>query len=213
MGQTLRYGKARLSYEDTSLLITPTPVVSFKEVYAEGRYWAPRISDKAALQLLKRKMDKQVSYLRAYRGFRASGAKEERELGEGRAFLRWLMRHELSVAWESEDLNLHPYFSQKDAPKHDPSDEMSRDMSFAIAPVSVNGKKVKLYLADDDVLRLFHMQQGQQEDFLKLVSRYVEQRHQWMAKQLPALPFVEWLALQGHRPGFNRGQIGFQLPF
>lgn len=213
MGQLLRYGKATLTLEDSSPLITPTPVVNFKQVYAEGRYWAPRISDKAALQLLKRKMAKQVSYLRAYRGFRASGAKEEKELGEGRAFLRWLIRHELSVAWESEDLQLHPFFGQKDAPRHDPNDEMAMDMSFAIAPVSVNGKKVKLYLADDDVLRLFHMQQGQQEDFLKLVSRYIEQRHQAQARLLPALPFVEWLALQGHRPGFNRGQIGFQLPF
>ena len=213
MGTTLRYGKATLTHEDSLLLVTPTPVVKFKEVYAEGRYWAPHISDKAALLLLKRKMAKQVSYLRAYRGFRASEAKEERELGEGRAFLRWLMRHELSVAWESEDLLLHPYFAHKDAPRHDPADEMAGDMSFAIAPVSVNGKKVKLYLADDDVLRLFHMQQGQQEDFLRLVSRYVEQRHQSQTGQLAALPFVEWLALQGHRPGFNKGQIGFHLPF
>lgn len=215
MTNTLRYGKATYISQDSPEpqgLVAPTPVIRFNQVYAEGRYWTPRISDRAALQLLKRKMPKRVSFMRAYRGFRASGSSEERELGEGRALLRWLMKHELSIEWEFKDLCVHPYFTQPDAPRHDENDEMAQGMSFAVAPVEIEGRKVKLYLVDEDVLRLIHLKIGPPQDFLELIKQYVLQRYQWAKWSVPAPGFIDWLTTQGHTPQFHRGQLGFKLP-
>jgi hypothetical protein len=215
MGKTLRYGRAIYTYGDfdPKAPCQPRPVIEFSSIYAEGKHWQPKPGDRTALLLLRRKMPKKVSFTRAYRGWRASGAIEEKELGEGRAFLRWLQRHELSIAWESRDIKLHPYFTQPDAPRHDPSDEMAQGMSFAIAPVEIQGKRVKLYLADEDVLRLIHLNYGHEEDFLALVTEYIGKRHQWQIWKAPAPPFVDWLTTHGKKPFFNPGQLGFHLPF
>ncbi|MFP5457885.1 MAG: hypothetical protein ACLGG7_04050 [Bacteriovoracia bacterium] len=215
MKRPLRYGKASYSYGDfhPDSPCQPRPVIEFTTVYAEGRHWQPNPGDRTALLLLRRQMPKQVSFTRAYRGWRSSGAREERELGEGRAFLRWLQRHELSIAWESRDLKLHPYFTLPGAPTHAPDDEMAVGMSFAIAPVEVDGRRVKLYLADEDVLRLIHLPYGNDEDFLALVTEYVGQRRQWQLWKAPAPPFVEWLTSLGKKPFFKPGQLGFKLPF
>jgi hypothetical protein len=210
----LRYGQASYHRDDfdPEHFCQPSPILEFRQIWSEGRRWQPRPGDRTTLLLLKRQMPKQVSFERAYRGWRASGAKEERELGEGRAFLRWLQKHELSIAWEARDIELHPYFALPDSPRHDPQDETAYGLSFAVAPVKVGPRLVKLYLADEDVLRLLNLPYGHEMDFLTLVTEYVGQRHQWQAWQAPAPPFVEWLTNQGRKPVFKRGQLGFSLP-
>ncbi|WPU63595.1 hypothetical protein [Peredibacter starrii] len=197
----------------SEVLERPNPIVTFAKVWAEGRYWEPKFGDRHALLLLRRKMPDKVSFIRAYRGFRASGAKEEKELGEGRAFLRWLQRHEISVEWKQRDFEPHPFFSHPNAPKHDPKDEMAEGLSFAIRPVEVSGRKVKLYVGDDDMLNLLSMPYGNDKDFLELVMRYVAQRFEWEGWRAPAPPFLDWVKSQGMRPVFVPGQLGFQPTF
>ncbi|MBY0515315.1 MAG: hypothetical protein K2P81_00295 [Bacteriovoracaceae bacterium] len=215
MTNTVRYGKAVFSYGDfdPSKPCQPSPLIEFTSVWAEGRHCTPQFGDRTALLLLRRRMPKQVTFVRAYRGFKIAARREERELGEGRAFLRWLQRHELSIAWQARDIRIHPYFKQANNPQHDPRDEFAQNMSFAVAPVMVDGKKVKLYLADEDVLRMLHLSYGNEEDFLVLVQRYITQRHEWQKWKAPAPPFIEWLMSLGHRPVFSTGQLGFQLSF
>ncbi len=213
MKTALSYGRATYHSEDfdPTTPCRPTPLFTCRKIWDQGKVWQPRLSDQTILQLLKRRLSKQVSFLRAYRGWRASGAREERDLGEDRAFLRWLRRHELAIAWEKTDLVLHPYFTQGGAPQHEPQDEMAQGMSFAIAPVSVEGRRVKLYLRDEDVLSLVQLPYGQNDNFLSLVSQYVSQRHQWRQWQALAPSFIDWLKAQGKRPLFYSGQLGFKL--
>ena len=193
----------------TDALERPNPIVTFAQVWAEGRMWEPQFGDRHALLLLRRNMPDKVSFIRAYRGYRASGAKEERELGEGRAFLRWLQRHEISIEWKERDFRPHPFFCHSDAPRHDPTDEMAVDLSFAIRPVEVGGRKVKLYVGDNDMLNLLSMPYGNEADFLELVMRYVAQRFEWEGWRAPAPPFLDWVKSQGMKPRFVPGQLGF----
>ena len=154
-------------------------------------------------------MPTKVSFPRAYRGWRASGSREEAELGEGRAFLRWLQKHEISIDWEPRDFQPHPYFSHQDSPRHDPDDEMAKGLSFAVRPVRVAQRNVKLYVQDHDMLSLLSMPYGKEEDFLELVMRYVAQRFEWANWKAPAPPFLDWVVSQGSRPVFQGGQLGF----
>lgn len=199
-----------ISFINQEELTRPNPIVTFSPVYALGKKWQPNFGDRHALLLLKRKMPKQVSFPRAYNGWRHSGAKEERELGEGRAFLRWLQKHELSIEWKERDFTPHPYFSHPACPKHDPDDEMAQNLSFAIRPVRVEGRTIKLYVEDTDMLSLLSMPYGNEEDFLELVMRYVAQRFQWESWRAPAPHFLDWVTSQGKRPLFSPGQLGFR---
>lgn len=154
-------------------------------------------------------MPTKVSFTRAYRGWRASGYAEEKELGEGRAFLRWLQKHEISIDWKERDFSPHPYFCQKESPRHDPNDEMAQGHSFVVRPVRVGQRNVKLYVQDHDMLSLLSMPYGREEDFLELVMRYVAQRFEWQKWKAPAPPFLDWVVSQGSRPVFRAGQLGF----
>lgn len=189
-------------------LIRPTPIVTFSRVFAEGRWWIPTPGDRHALLILRRNMPKKVSFTRAYRGWRASGAREEKELGEGRAFLRWLMKHELAIDWTQRDFEPHPYFSHPSAPRHDKDDELAHSHSFAIRPIQVGERKIKLYVRDDDMLNLLSMPYGNEEDFLELVMKYVTQRFEWETWRAPAPPFLDWVKSLGKRPSFQLGQVG-----
>lgn len=192
-------------------LSQPNPIVTFAPVWVFDQKYQPTFGDRHALLLLKRRMPKRVSFARAYSGYRQSGAREERELGEGRAFLRWLQRHELSIAWSSRDLTPHPYFAAPDSPKHDENDELAEGHSFAIKPVIVKGRNVKLYVKDNDLLSLLKMPYGQEEDFLLLVMSYITQRFQWEKWRAPAPPFLDWVVSHGKRPSFRPGQLGLNL--
>jgi hypothetical protein len=190
----------------------PFKILQFRPLWLEGRYYTPEFSNSSILYLFKRKLPKSVSFRRAYTGWRASGAKEEKELGESRAFIRWLHKHHLSVEWSQKDFNLHPVFNHPQSPKHDPDDEMSQELSFAIRPVMINERRIKLYVKDEDILGLINMTHGEDEDFLSLVSRYVTYRLSWEKWRAPAQTFYDWVIAQGRRPLLAPGQIGFLTP-
>lgn len=211
MKTTLLHGRTFGAQEDLNALIRPHPIITFTKIYAESKAYQPQFGDRDSLLILKRVMPKKVSFIRAYRGFRASGAKEISELGEGRAFFRWMQKHELSILWKEEDFNPHPYFAHKDAPKHALDDEMARGLSFAIRPVQVANRKVKLYVRDNDMLSLLNLPYGEEEDFLELVMSYVAQRFSWEEWRAPAPPFIDWVVSHGKRPIFGPGQMGFDL--
>ena len=210
---TLRYGRIRWSHEDFDPRVAcrPNPIVTFNPIRVQGHLWHPRFSDKHALILLRKKGPKQIYFPMAYSSWRNSGAIEEKELGEGRAFLRWLQKYDLSIAWRMQDFKPHPYFCQEDSPKHDPQDEMAQGLSFAIRPVHVSGRHVKLYLQDESMLNLLSLPYGNEEDFLELVMKYVSQRFLWESWRAPAPQFIDWVVSQGKRPIFNQGQLGFNL--
>lgn len=196
---------------DPLLPCRPNPIVTFAPLWVQGRLYHPQFGDHHSLILLRRIRPKRVSFARAYNGWRASGAGEEPELGEGRAFLRWLQKHDLGIEWKEKDFKPHPYFSQKNSPTHDPDDELARDLSFAIRPVKVGGRKIKLYVRDQDMLSLLSMPYGREEDFLELVMRYVAQRFEWESWRAPAPPFLDWVVGHGLRPVFGQGQLGFLI--
>lgn len=189
----------------------PSPLITFNPVWALGRQWCPNFGDKNSLLLMRRQVEKTVSFARAYCGWRNSGAREERELGEGRAFLRWLQKHHLSIDWHLKDFSPHPYFSGPNSPKHDKNDEMAKGLSFAIKPVSVGEKKVKLYVRDEDVLSLLSLNYGMEVDFLELVKSYVMYRREWEKWSAPAPLFLDWVVSHGKRPVFNSGQLGLDI--
>lgn len=188
----------------------PNPIVTFAPIWAENQLWHPKINDRHALLLLRYQMENKVSLVRAYRGWRASGSREERELGEGRAFFRWLQKHQISIEWKKEDFNPHPYFSHPHCPQHDPDDEMSKNLSFCVRPVRVQGRNIKLYIQDTDMVSLLNMPYGNEEDFLELVMRYVAFRFQLEKWRAPAPSFLNWVTNQGSRPVFSSGQLGFR---
>jgi len=187
----------------------PHPIITFSPLWVFDRKYFPSFGDQHALILLKRKTPKQVSFARAYAGWRHSGAGELQELGEGRAFLRWLQRHELSIAWKERDFLPHPFFREPDAPKHAPDDELAQGHSFAIRPVFVAGRSVKLYVKDNDILSLLNLPYGEEEDFLILVMSYITQRFEWQKWKALAPTFLDWVHSHGKRPIFQPGQLGF----
>lgn len=189
----------------------PNPIVTFAPLWAQGKLWQPNFGDQHSLILLRRQKPKKVSFTRAYTGWRASGYREEKELGEGRAFLRWLQKYDLSIEWKEKDFRPHPYFCTPDSPKHDPNDEMAKGLSFAVRPVRVGTRNIKLYVQDRDMVSLLNMPYGDEEDFLELVMRYVAQRFEWESWRAPAPPFLDWIISHGKRPVFLPGQLGFSL--
>lgn len=213
MNNSLRHGRSSWFEQDPCSLssIRPNPILTFSPVHYDGQSWQPKFGDRNALLLLRRNVPKKVSFARAYAGWRAGGSKEEKELGEGRAFFRWLQRHHLSIEWKDTDFAPHPYFACPFAPKHASGDEMAIGLSFAIKPVEVIGRKVKLYVQDDDMLSILNMPYGVEEDFLELVMRYITQRFQWESWRAPAPKFLDWLTGQGKRAVFERGQLGFEV--
>lgn len=212
MKNTIRQDRTYRLTEDFNpqMPCRPNPIVTFAPIWAENQLYHPKFSDRHTILLLRRSMEKKVSFLRAYRGWRASGAREEKELGEGRAFFRWLQKHQISVDWKEEDFNPHPYFSHPNSPTHDPNDEMSKDMSFCVRPVQVQGRNIKLYIQDTDMVSLLNMPYGVEEDFLELVMRYVAFRFQLEKWRAPAPYFLNWVTHQGVRPVFSAGQLGFR---
>ncbi len=203
--------KTSILQDRSTGLVQPNPIVTFSAVWIFDQKYQPKFGDRHALLLLKRRMPKRVSFSRAYTGWRQSGAREERELGEGRAFLRWLQRHELSIDWTASDLAPHPYFASPDSPSHAKDDELAEWHSFAIRPVSVKGRNIKLYVKDNDLLSLLNMPYGQEQDFLLLVMSYITQRFEWENWRAPAPSFLDWVVSHGKRPTFKPGQLGLEL--
>jgi hypothetical protein len=184
-------------------------LITFSPIWVEGQKWIPSPGDRHALLWLKHQASTSIAFSRAYSGWRISGAKEEQELGEGRAFLRWMQKRKIGVEWGEKDFCLSPLFSGPDAPTHAPDDELARGLSFAIRPVKVGERKIKLYVQDADMLGLLHLGYGKEDDFLELVKRYIAQRFQWEKWNAPAPGLLDWIKSSGQRPVFQSGQLGF----
>lgn len=210
MKQSLSYGKVRWSYEDeeSSLSTRPTPIMTFCPIRIFGKPKYPQFTDKTTLALFKIKTSDKLYFREAYRTWFESW-KQDLDLGEGRAFLRWLIKNQKSIIWQKGDFSLHKYFTHSESPKHDIGDEMSAGQSFAIKPVVVLDRKVKLYLQDEAVLNLISLPYGTETDFLELVQNYIRQRFLWEEWRAPAPPFIEWVKAQGKKPIFHQGQLGF----
>ena len=129
---------------------------------------------------------------------------------EGPFFVGYKNINSLSPG-EREDFNPHPYFTQKNLPSHHKDDEMAHGLSFAIKPVSLGKRMIKLYVRDEDMLSLLSMPYGTEEDFLELVMQYVSQRFEWEKWRAPAPTFLNWVISHGKRPIFNQGQLGFLI--
>lgn len=211
MKQGLHYGRISWSYEDDCHPSAPdrlSPFVTFNPIRINNKLITPTFSDKIALKLFKYKTDNTCSFREAYKEWYLTSF-IDRDLGEGRSFLRWLYRQERSIKWRPNDFKLHPFFTAKDAPRHDENDEMAKGLSFAIRPVEVNKRKVKLYLTDDAVLNLISLPYGHDTDFIELVCEYVRLRFEWEKLKAPAPTFLDWVKAQVRRPVFMQGQIGF----
>ena len=210
MKQVLNYGRITWSYEDKSSWNEerPTPLLKFTPIRVQGQLKTPAFSDRITLLILKHQTSSRITFREAYLRWCLEGP-NDRDLGEGKSFLLWLKKTNQSIAWKPRDYELHPYFTGKDAPKHDAEDEMAQDLSFAVRPVEVEGRKVKLYLQDEAVLNLIGLPYGEEIDFLTLVRTYVSLRFKWESWRAPAPPFLEWVKGQVLRPTFLPGQLGF----
>ncbi len=210
MKQALNYGRITWSYEDTPSWNEerPTPLLKFTPIRVHGQLKTPAFSDRMALLIVKHQTSSRITFREAYLRWCLEGP-NDRDLGEGKSFLLWLKKNNQSIAWEARDYEFHPFFTGKDAPTHDPGDEMAQDLSFAVRPVEVEGRKVKLYLQDEAVLNLISLPYGEDVDFLTLVMTYVSLRFKWEGWRAPAPPFLEWVKGQVLRPTFLPGQLGF----
>lgn len=209
MTRGLHYGRISWSYDETDGLCRPTPLITFRPIRINGRSKTPGFTDKVALCLFKLNGQIKISFREAYVKWHCEGSWLDRDLGEGRSFLKWVLKNNYTIVFRPHDFDVHAYFMDPDAPRHDPDDEMAKNLSFAIRPVQVSGRNVKLYLQDDDVLHLINLPFGEEKDFLELVSLYIEKRFQWETWKAPAPPFLEWVKAQGARPVFSKGQMGF----
>lgn len=213
MKQALNYGRISWTYDDFDPKVPcrPSPFLKLQSIRVNGKLRHPSFTDKVTIQILKHKTQIKVSFLNAYKEWSSEDSWMDRDLGEGRSFLRWLQKNKKSILWKMTDFKLHSYFQDEDAPRHDPDDELAQDLSFAVRPVNVNGRKVKLYLQDEAVLNLLNLPYGEDQDFLELVKEYVKLRFQLDEWQAPAPPFLDWVKSQAKRPVFLGGQLGFNL--
>ncbi len=214
MKKGLNYGRISWSYDETGTHsgVRPLPIFEVSPIRINGKAKYPGFTDKIILQLMKHKTALQVPFREAYVQWYCNGSWIDRDLGEGRAFLRWLQRNKLSIKWRAQDFKLHEYFNDPLAPRHDPDDELAKDLSFAIMPVTVQERRVKLYLQDEAVLGLINLPFGEEKDFIELVEMYVKKRFQWEEWRAPAPPFLDWVKTSGMRPVFRKGQLGFSPP-
>jgi hypothetical protein len=213
MKHTLSYGRITLAYEDFDPKVPcrPSPLFTFAPVRINGKLKHPIFTDKVAFSIIKYKALTPLTFREAYIRWYCEGAFTERDLGEGRAFYRWLYNHQSYIQWKPQDFKLHAYFTQGNAPKHDPGDELAHNHSFAIKPVEINKRKVKLYLEDAAILNLITMPYGEDDDFMNLVEEYVRARFQWEKWRAPAPTFLDWIKARGSRPVFSSGQLGLSL--
>ena len=213
--KTLNYGKIKWSYEDgfnPSLPCSPSPFLSFSAIRINGKLKTPQFSEKVTLALLKLSGKKKQAFQEAYKEWYLNHQWTDKDLGEGRAFYRWLKKNDLKLLFSPSEVQLHPYFKQKDGPTHEVNDELAPDHSFAIKAVKVAGRSVKLYLMDEAVISLMNLPFGKETDFLELVESYIQERFEWEKWRAPAPPFLDWVKSQGRRPVFLKGQLGFHFP-
>lgn len=206
MKQSLSYGRIKLGYIEDSL--RPTPLINFATVRYQGKPRVPTITDRDSLIILKLRGQKKISFREAYVEAVCRDSRDAHELGEGRALIRWLRKNNKMILWKDGDFKMHSYF--ENGPAFDANDELARDHSFSILPVTVMGRTIKLYIQDEAMLSLLSLQYGEEESFLSLVRRYIARRIQWEHWRAPAPPFIDWVKIEGKRPVFEKGQLGFR---
>jgi hypothetical protein len=213
MEKSLSYGKFKWSYEDfdPAKPCRPLPLFSFSPIRINGKMTTPHFSDNIALALLKHQTDKKKYFHQLYSQWYCQGSWKEQDLGEGRSFYRWLRRSGNSIIFCPHEFKIHSYFSFEGAPKHQDHDEMAKGLAFAICPVKVKGRNIKLYLQDECVMNLLSLPYGEDEDFLELVKEYIYLRFQWEKWNAPAPMFLDWVKISAKRPVFRGGQLGFCL--
>ncbi|MES2527956.1 MAG: hypothetical protein V4598_12760 [Bdellovibrionota bacterium] len=208
MKQSLSYGRIRLGYEEDTL--RPSPLLFFTPIRYQGRPRVPNISDRDSLSLMKLKGEKKISFRDAYVESVCKDSRDANELGEGRALLRWLRKNKMMILWKDGDFKMHSFF--ENGPGFDENDELSRDHSFSIVPVTVMGRLIKLYIEDEAMLALLSLDFGEEENFVSLVRRYIARRIQWEHWRAPAPTFLDWVRVEGKKPVFNSGEVGFHPP-
>lgn len=186
-------------------------LIQFKSIYFNNKLETPIFDDHSSLQILKKKAQKKVSFIRAYHGWRIGGSKDEMNLGSGKSFLRWMNHHQLSILWDEGDFIINPLFGGASMPKHTADDEFAKDHSFAIKTVIVEGRSIKLYITDQHMIRLFNFHHGNPEDFLELVKVYISHRIVWEKWKIPSPFFLDWMISHQKRPIFQPGQVGLSL--
>jgi hypothetical protein len=213
MKQTLNYGRITWGYDDfePSLPCIPTPLVSFSPIRFNGKVKYFNFTDRQSLELLKYKTDHRMTLREAYGRWPNKSYQHELDLGESRAFIKWLKDHKVSIKWSPQDYSLHQYFNQKNSPTHLKDDEFSLGQSFSISPLVVNKRVIKLYLEDESILNLLSLTFGEEENFFKLIESYILLRFQLVKWNAPAPLFIDWLRASGKRPIFHSGQMGFCL--
>lgn len=206
MKPSLSYGRISWGYEEDSL--RPTPLILFSSIRYQGKPRVPAITDRDSLTLLKMRGAKKISFREAYIESVCRDSREAHEIGEGRALIRWLRKNRAMILWKDGDFKMHSYF--EDGPGFDSDDELARDHSFSILPVTVMGRKIKLYIEDEAMLSLLSLEYGEEESFISLVRRYIARRIQWEHWRAPAPTFIDWVKNEGKRPVFEKGQLGFR---
>jgi hypothetical protein len=211
MKQILNYGRITLSHSDfdPDLPCVPYPFMKINPIKVNGKILKPQFSPNDCLSLLKLKSPQPSSFRETYLEWRFHHS-SNLDLGEGRSFVRWLHHEKRSIKWNGSEFKLHDYFSTPLSPKHDPEDELARGLSFAIKPIWVEKRCVKLYLDDESVLSLLSLSFGEEEDFLELVKDYIQMRFKWEKWSAPAPLFVDWVKAMAKRPLFNKGALGIR---
>jgi hypothetical protein len=211
MMQRLNYGRISWSYEeiDANSLSRPTPLFYLSPIHIRGRPHYPNIKDRELLRLFKLRGSKFMPFSEAYRIWRLQGPKEEEELGEARAYLRWVISKELTLTFRKRDLSLHPYFQSPGKREEDEKNDFMTELSFSIPTINLGDRKIKLYLQDDSVISLLNLDFGEEMDFLELVRLYIKKRLEWEKWRAPAPLFYEWVLNMGKRPIFKKGQLNY----
>lgn len=206
MKQSLSYGRIKLGYIEDSL--RPTPLINFATVRYQGKPRVPAITDRDTLTIMKLRGEKKVSFREAYIESVCRDSRDAHELGEGRALIRWLRKNRKMILWKDGDFKMHSFF--ENGPGFDANDELASDHSFSILPVTVMGRTIKLYIQDEAMLSLLSLEYGEEESFISLVRRYIARRIQWEHWRAPAPTFIDWVKIEGKRPVFEKGQLGFR---
>ena len=185
-----------------------TPLIQFKEVWHQGSFHAFNPDDLYALMILQKITSKQVSYERAFRGWKNAPFLHERR-SVGRAFYSWLAKHQLSIIWKESDFQINPLLTSALAPRHDQDDELARNHSFVIRPQMVDGRSIKLYVQDQDMIKLLSLHMGEVEPLTSLTRHYITQRLKWEKSLMPAPTFLDWIIATGKRAYVSEGELGF----
>ncbi|HLT23424.1 MAG TPA: hypothetical protein VKZ84_08270 [Bacteriovoracaceae bacterium] len=196
----------KISHIDSDDLLNS--LIQFKDVWHEGKFHSFNPDDLSALLILQRVTDKQVSYERAFRGWRNSPIAQERR-SPGRAFYSWLNKHHLSIIWKYNDFTINPILSSPLAPRHEANDEFAQGHSFVIKPQMIDGRRIKLYVQDQDMIKILNLHIGEPTSLGELTQKYIGQRLKWEKTCMPAPTFLDWIIANGKRPQVVEGELGF----